>query len=578
MNLLDALETLRKPAPPDATTFSVNLVCGFTPLHLKTFFSACLNRRLPARRISMHTGIYGDLKGNLLRLGESQCDSLAVLIEWQDLDARLGIRNLGGWNAAELPHIVESASHEMERIASILKPLSRSVATAVSLPTVGLPPLFPAGPEISSRLELSLRKALADFASSLCEEPGVRVLSTQRLDELSPFANRFDPKSEILFDFPYTIDHASVLAEQLANLIQPTAPKKGIITDLDDTLWAGLLGEAGSDGVAWDISRNAHLHGLYQQFLASLASSGTLLAVASKNDLDLVEQTFSRKDLLLSKENVFPLAVNWAPKSESVREILQAWNIAPESVVFIDDSPMEVAQVKSAFPKMECLVFPKNDPAAVWNLLWHLREEFGKESTTAEDDLRLQSIREATRFREALSTPGAILDEFLQTLNSSVTFDLQKNGDRRPFELLNKTNQFNLNGYRYTDTEWSRHMRDPECILIGATYQDKFGSLGKIAVMLGARNQSEFQLKSWVMSCRAFSRRIEYQCLKFLFERFGVEKVSLCYQETPRNTVMRDFLRGLLHENGCSGSYVSRNLFFDRCPPLYHEVSAHEPD
>lgn len=578
MNLLDALETLRKPAAPDATAFSVNLACGFTPLHLKTFLSACLSQRLPSRCISMHTGIYGDLKGNLLRLGESQCDSLAVLIEWQDLDARLGIRNLGGWNAAELPDIVESASREMERIASILKSLSRSVATAVSLPTVGLPPLFPAGPEISSPLELSLRKALADFASSLCEEPGVRVLSTQRLDELSPFANRFDPKSEILFDFPYTIEHASVLAEQLANLIQPTAPKKGIITDLDDTLWAGLLGEVGSDGVAWDISRNAHLHALYQQFLASLASSGALLAVASKNELGLVQQTFAREDLILSKENVFPLAVNWGPKSESVQEILRVWNIAPESVVFIDDSPMEVAQVKSAFPEMECVVFPKNDPAAAWNLLWRLREEFGKQSTTAEDNLRLQSIRESSHFREALATSGAILDEFLQTLHSSVTFDLQKNGDPRPFELVNKTNQFNLNGYRYTDTEWSRHMRDPECILIGATYQDKFGSLGKIAVMLGARKQSEFQLKSWVMSCRAFSRRIEYQCLKFLFERFGVEKIVLCYQETPRNIVMRDFLRDLSQDDRCSDCYVSRNRFFDCCPPLYHQVSAHEPD
>jgi FkbH-like protein len=578
MNLLDALETLRKPAEPGATMFSVNLVCGFTPLHLATFFSAFLSQRLPARRISTNTGLYGDLKGNLLRLRESQCDSLAVLIEWQDLDARLGIRNLGGWNAAELLDIVESASREMDRIASILKPLSRSVATVVSLPTVGLPPLFPAAPQICTRFELLLRKALADFASSLCEEPGVRILSTQHLDELSPLANRFDPKSEILFGFPYTIEHASVLAEQLANLIQPTAPKKGIITDLDDTLWGGLLGEAGTDGVAWDISRNAHLHGLYQQFLASLASSGTLLAVASKNDLGLVEQTLSRKDLLLSKENVFPLAVNWGPKSESVREILQVWNIAPESVVFIDDSPIEVAQVKSAFPEMECLIFPKNDPAAVWNLLRHLREEFGKESTTAEDNLRLQSIREGGHFREGLSAPGAILDEFLQTLNSSITFDLQKNGDRRPFELLNKTNQFNLNGYRYTDTEWSRHMHDPECILIGATYQDKFGSLGNIAVMLGAKNQSEFQLKSWVMSCRAFSRRIEYQCLKFLFERFAVEKIAFCYQETPRNTVMRDFLLGLLQENGCSGSYVSRNGFFDRCPPLYHQVSTHESD
>src|SRR5204863_9577670 len=146
----------------------------------------------------------------------------------------------------------------------------------------------------------------------------VRLLSSRRLDELSPLARRFDVKAEITSGFPYSLEHASSLAELLAAFIQDSPPKKGLITDLDDTLWAGILGEIGVDRITWDMAGHAHMHGLYQQFLGSLASAGVLLAAASKNDRALVEQALARGDMLLSKESLFPLDVHWKPKSESV--------------------------------------------------------------------------------------------------------------------------------------------------------------------------------------------------------------------------------------------------------------------
>src|SRR5207248_6984173 len=139
-----------------------------------------------------------------------------------------------------------------------------------------------------------------------------------RLDRLSPPAERRDVQAEILFGFPYRPAHAAAVAELLTELLKTPAPKKGLITDLDDTLWAGLLGEVGADGVSWDLDHRSQLHGLYQQTLGALADAGVLIGVASKNDAARVHEAFRRRDLLLRRERVFPFEIHWGAKSESV--------------------------------------------------------------------------------------------------------------------------------------------------------------------------------------------------------------------------------------------------------------------
>src|SRR5262249_38614687 len=159
-----------------------------------------------------------------------------------------------------------------------------------------------------------------------------------------------------------------------------------------------------------------------------------------KNDPALVDEAFERKDLLLGKDNVFPFEIHWNRKSESVRRILKTWNVGPEAVVFVDDSPMEVSEVKDAFPEMECVVFPKNRYQAIWELIRQIRDLFGKNVISEEDSLRLPSIRNANSLRESLEVPGNSLDGFLVHARASVLFTFGKEmGDRRALDLLNKT-------------------------------------------------------------------------------------------------------------------------------------------
>jgi FkbH-like protein len=573
MTLLEALELLKQPISEPASDWVLFLECGFTPLHLKTFLEAHLRLCFPKGRIEIRTGVYGDLAGNLERIKPSGCSVVCVVLEWSDLDPRLGIRSLGGWPSTGIPDIVESARRQSERLTHLMKQLAESVPICVSAPTLPLPPIFTTRTGQTHHYECQLREVAASLATSLSAYRRIRLVNLQRLEELSPLGRRFDTKAEVTNGFPYSLEHASRLAELLAALIQDSPPKKGIITDLDETLWDGILGEIGVEGITWDMAGHSHMHGLYQQFLASLASAGVLLAAASKNDPALVEQALRRSDILLSTDSLFPLEVHWGPKSESVGRILEAWNIAPGDVIFIDDSAMEVAEVHGVFPQMECLVFPKGDYQAIWDLLKRLRDYFGKGIVTSEDEIRLRSIRAASTLRSSMLERGLGAEDFLRYAEATITFCLGTDTrDNRALDLVNKTNQFNLNGKRFSESEWLRFLQDPAASLLVASYEDKYGPLGKIAVVMGKMDGRKLYASSWVMSCRAFSRRIEHQCLKYLFEKLDADEIAFDYEATPRNGPLRDFFAELLGGPPAPPLSIRKACFEAKAPALFHRI------
>jgi FkbH-like protein len=577
MKLIEALKIVKSPLPDGPRRLRIFLACGFTPLHLQTFLEAHLRGRMPDCEPEIGTGLFGDLIGNIERLMPSETDVLAVALEWTDLDPRLGVRTLGGWRPQQLADIAVSAESAAGRIQCTLEAVSRVTTTILSLPTLPLPPVFATRPVQSAPRELQLYRIVAQLAESLARCPGIRLLSSQKLAQISAPGVRYDIKSDLLAGFPYTLSHASAMGELMACQIEYHPPLKGLITDLDDTLWSGIVGEDGVEGISWNIDDNSQLQGVYQQFLSSLAAAGVLIGVASKNDAGLVAQAFERPDLLLSKEDVFTLEVHWESKAGSIRRILNTWNIAADAAVFIDDSPAEIAEVQAAFPELTCRVFPKNNPAAIWALLHELRDLFGKPFVTQEDLLRLRSIRNSAAWRNESDASQTPSDEFLRSAQARICFECGRIGDIRAFELVNKTNQFNLNGERYTQTEWRQLLADPSAFLLTAAYEDKYGALGRIAVLIGTIHAGNVQLRSWVMSCRAFSRRIEHQCIRYLFDELGAVRISFEYLPTARNGPMQDFLKSLSGTLLHASVSLAKEDFFARAPQLFHrvEVSVH---
>jgi FkbH-like protein len=573
VKLIDALNLLKTPLPEGATPWPVALVCGFTPGHLETFLGAMLRRLAPHRRPLIQTGLFGDCLGNLNRLPNSAPESVVLIIEWSDLDPRLGLRYLGGWRTVALGDIVSTVSGRLSLFQHAIVKAAGKSPVVVCMPTLPLPPVsFETGHE-SGAFDLRLRELVWSFAACLPSIPRVRVVGTQRLDELSPLRDRLDVRAELSSGFPYRISHAATTAELLARLLVARPPKKGLISDLDDTLWKGILGEVGPQAISWDLDHHSQIHGLYQQLLNSLADAGVLIGVASKNEPQTVALAFERSDLIVNASSIFPIEAGWGPKSQSMERILAAWNISGDAAVFVDDSPMELDEVRSSHPGIECLQFPRTDEQAAYALLERLRDLFGKPAVNEEDGMRLASLRRAAELgRDALGS-GPTSDRFLAEAEAEITVDFRKDPpDPRALELINKTNQFNLNGRRLTEGEWLSHLRDPEAFLLLASYKDKYGPLGKIAVVSGRKAGKALTVQQWVMSCRAFSRRIEHHCLRLLFDVMGVEQVSLGYLATPRNRLFNSFLAEYLEGDPTLGARITQDCLNTHCPSLYHKI------
>jgi FkbH-like protein len=573
MKLIEALEILKADRAPKERDFTVSLVCGFTPLHLETLFSAQLRLLFPDHRTQIRTGVYGDFAGNLERLITSDVDAGVLVLEWSDLDARLGLRSLGSWNPSAFPDILSNAEAKASQIQFVAEEVVRDLPVVMCLPTLPLPPIsFTPGWQAGS-FEAELRACVASLGIWASSIPRVRLVNPQELDRLSPLEARLDVKSEILSGFPYKLPHAAILADLLSRLVCHSPPKKGLITDLDDTLWKGTLGEIGPSEVHWDAEHQSQMHGIYQRLLHALSAEGVLIAVASKNEVGLVEQVFRDREPVLPFKAIFPLEVHWGAKSESVTRILRAWNIGAESVAFVDDNPMELAEVKAVHPEIECIHFPKNNYEGIYEVLQRLRNMFGKGTLSQEDTIRLDSVRTSHRLNIDMMNGTNAQESFLAQADGELTFNYRKKAvDSRALELVNKTNQFNLNGKRHTESSWRAYLDRYDTFLLLASYEDKYGPIGKIAVLAGRIQSRKLFLETWVMSCRAFSRRIEYQCLEALYAEYGVDEIAFDFIPTTRNNPIRRFLEEVLGAQPQPNRCLSRQLFCERCPNTFHRI------
>ena len=335
---------------------------------------------------------------------------------------------------------------------------------------------------------------------------------------------------------------------------------KGLITDLDGTLWDGIVGDDGPNGVSWATDPYAS----YQRCLEELGQRGVLLAIASKNSPNVVQEALQRPDLLLSPKHLFPLEVHWRAKSESITRILATWNIDASDVVFIDDNPMELAEVAAVHPRLHCILFPTP--------LNGLRAMFATDAVP-EDALRLDSIRQGQELQQQLQADP---EAFLASLDATVTFDFNPSlNDPRVLQLVNKVNQFNLNGIRRSPEDWAQYDGYSHAITVVVNYKDRFGPLGKISVIQAMQGYAIY-IHTWVLSCRAFSRRIEYQCIQTIltiFEHFGMKYICFEFQATEKNQPLQDFLSSLHGEPIKTGPvWLSKEQFQSHCLPLHHQV------
>jgi FkbH-like protein len=220
---------------------------------------------------------------------------------------------------------------------------------------------------------------------------------------------------------------------------------------------------------------------------------------------------------------------------------------------------------------LHAVPFPHDD-AGLLPFLDELRRLFGKRAATIEDDLRRASSRQAGAYRTAAADATDRFEEFLSQVDGTIDVGFGERHLRRALDLLNKTNQFNLNGRRYTQAALQRALRDRDQELVAVAYEDRFGPLGVIAALLIERQADALVVESWAMSCRALARRIEDHTLQQLFTRFDVAAITFEFAETERNAPLREFLETVAGQELVAPVRIEREWFDRHRRRLVHRV------
>lgn len=325
--------------------------------------------------------------------------------------------------------------------------------------------------------------------------------------------------------------------------------KKCLILDLDNTLWGGVIGDDGLEGIQLG-------HGLgigkafteFQMWVKKLKNRGIIICVCSKNDEDKAKEPFLRHpDMVLRLEDISVFVANWETKVDNIRQIQQILNIGFDSMVFLDDNPFERNIVKENIPAITVPELPE-DPSRYLEYLYGLN--LFETAAYSEEDKDRTSQYQVQAKRVAFSKTFTNEADFLKSLDMvSVVEGFTKFNTPRVAQLSQRSNQFNLRTIRYTEADIERMSKDPKVFPLTFTLRDKFGDNGLIAVVILKEQDPEtLFVDTWFMSCRVLKRGMENFTLNrmvSLAREHGYKKIVGEYLPTAKNGMVKEHYLGL---------------------------------
>jgi FkbH-like protein len=320
--------------------------------------------------------------------------------------------------------------------------------------------------------------------------------------------------------------------------------RKALVLDLDNTLWGGVIGDDGLDGIVLGQgSATGEAFVALQRYLKRLASRGVLLAVSSKNDRATAQAVFrEHPEMVLRLGDIAVFEANWEDKPSALRRIAAELNLGLDALAFLDDNPAERALARRTLPEV-AVPEPPDAPELFAQTLSDAGL-FEPVAVTADDLCR--GAHYAANVRRAEAQESATdLESFIRDLDMTLTVGAFKPADlARITQLVNKTNQFNLTTRRYTEPEIRALAAEPDTLALAARLSDRFGDNGLIAVVIARRAQDgDLDIETWLMSCRVIGRRVEHALLAALMERArlaGYRRLIGHYFATSRNGLVKD--------------------------------------
>lgn len=337
-------------------------------------------------------------------------------------------------------------------------------------------------------------------------------------------------------------------ARDVAHLLRAATgrAKKCLVLDLDNTVWGGILGDDGIEGIEVAGSYRGEAFRRLQRTARQVASQGVLLAAVSKNDLDPVREVLrSHPDMTLREDDFVRVVANWRPKHDNLRELAAELNLGVDSFVFADDSPYECGLVVRELPDVAVVALDEEPALHVEKLL--------RDGWFDVRDITVDDLKRPERYREELDRKDFLhgfssLDDYLRELDVQVRLaDASPAELARVSQLTLRTNQFNLTTERLQQSEVAERAAAPGSLVLTIRSGDRFGGNGVVGAVLSHREGDELVIDNFLLSCRVFARGIEQACLSAVLGHArdqGLRSVRAGYRPSAKNGKVQDFYPG----------------------------------
>ncbi len=405
-----------------------------------------------------------------------------------------------------------------------------------------------------------LNQAFCDWAAG---HPGFYVHDVDYLSGDFGLLRWADPAYWNLYKYAMCLEAIPAFAFSVSNIIKSLfgKNKKALALDLDNTLWGGVVGDDGVEGI--EIGQETGVSQSYyefQSYVKQLKNLGVLLTVCSKNDEENALAGLGHPEGALRPGDFILIKANWENKDRNIAETAAQLNILPESIVFADDNPAEREIVRAQLPGV---IAPELE--GVENYIATIdRGGYFEATTFSEDDLKRNEMYKANALRAAQQASFADYGEYLKSLGMHAVID-----DFLPIyltritQLANKSNQFNLTTRRYTTGQMVQVFESPEYVRLYGKLVDKFGDNGVVSVVIGHKDGQALDIELWLMSCRVLKRDMEFAMLDRLVERCREEGVATLrgyYFPTAKNGMVRE-LYGTLGFQKVSGDEAGPSVW-----------------
>jgi FkbH-like protein len=348
--------------------------------------------------------------------------------------------------------------------------------------------------------------------------------------------------SDLYFSESFMVE----VGKKLATVVKSykSKAKKCLVLDCDNTLWGGIIGESGIDGIKLsDTGPGSEFYEL-QKRIKSLYNRGVILALNSKNNMaDVLEVLQKHPHMLLKEKNFASIQVNWENKAENMITIANDLNIGLDSMVFLDDDPVQRKLVRDLLPEVKVVELPKN-PVTYFQIVQTLTD-FETIKLTDEDKKRGSSYA-AQKERKVLASKSESFDDYLKSLNTVVEINQADIKEiTRLSQLCQRTNQFNLSTKRYTESDLKDYLNSSDKKLFSLNSKDIFGDDGIVGLgIINVDSSTEWKLDSFLISCRVLGRNIENAFIDYILRMGLKSSIALLkaeYLPTAKNSQIKTF-------------------------------------